>query len=111
MSTQEKAAHPQTEQDHIERLRAMESDHGETWDLSENDQAAIRWARHQIETIDEALARRPALAEFPDRYSKVYHACEMAGRAEKSEAVNKELLHQICELPCGECGHDIDRHL
>jgi len=34
--------------DHIERLRAMAFDHGETWDLSDNDQAAIRWALFKL---------------------------------------------------------------
>jgi len=41
--------------------------------------------RAELQSIDEALARRPALADIPGRYAKVFRACEMAGRAEEAE--------------------------
>jgi hypothetical protein len=34
--------------EHIERLEAMTQDDGETWDLSDNDKAAIRYALQQL---------------------------------------------------------------
>jgi hypothetical protein len=40
-------------------------------------------AENELRSIDEALARRPALSDLPDRYSKVMRACELAGRAER----------------------------
>ena len=39
----------------------------------------------ELRSVDEALARRPALARIRGRYAKVFRACEVAGRAEKAE--------------------------
>jgi hypothetical protein len=41
--------------EHTERLRAMLEDDGETWDLSDNDKAAIRMALSAVENSDKAI--------------------------------------------------------
>lgn len=37
--------------EHLERLQAMGEDDGETWDLSENDKAAIRAGAHALRLL------------------------------------------------------------
>lgn len=49
-------------------------------------EASPRSATLELASIDNALARRPALANFMNRYSKIEHACYMAGRAQEAEA-------------------------
>lgn len=51
-------------QEHRERLEAMVEDNGQTWDLSDNDKAAIRWA---IETLD----RPPLPMVMPEREAAI----------------------------------------
>lgn len=55
-------------------------------------------AESELNRIDSALARRPALADFQSRVAKVEHACSMAGRAEAAEARVKELEDQKHKL-------------
>jgi len=43
-------------------------------------------AERELQLIDEALARRPALDDLKTRYEKVYRACAIAGKAEAAEA-------------------------
>lgn len=40
---------------HLDRLRAMAEDDGQSWDLSPNDKEAIRWA------VDQAVAQGRAI--------------------------------------------------
>lgn len=37
----------------------------------------------ELRMVDEALARRPAIAEFHTRYQKIGHACETAKQADQ----------------------------
>jgi len=39
----------------------------------------------ELRMVDEALARRPALADYADRYSKISHACATASKSDKLE--------------------------
>lgn len=41
--------------EHLERLQAMAEDDGETWDLSPNDQAALRAVLQQVRVLQDAL--------------------------------------------------------
>jgi len=43
----------------------------------------------ELELVDEALARRPAVADAPNRYTAICSAFEMASRAQKAEAMEK----------------------
>jgi hypothetical protein len=61
----------ETPRDQIERLRAMATDHGETWDLSDNDRAAIRFALGQIEHHAPLLATAPELLEALEELFKL----------------------------------------
>jgi hypothetical protein len=54
-------------------------------------------ARGELAIVDEALDRRPALADLPDRYSKVYRACSMAGRAEAAESALAAAREEIAQ--------------
>ena len=59
----------------------------------------------ELRWIDEAIARRPALADLKYRYEKVYRACEMAGKAEalgKEVYLCKEQFAELCERNTGE---------
>ena len=97
-----------------ETIRIMEEE--DTCDPEENLLGGIMWAirtacrelesqltqvRSELSNVDEALARRPALADIKDRYAKVYKACEMAGRADKLElelTQVREELRQECSI-------------
>lgn len=46
-------------------------------------------ADEQLHLVDEALARRPAVADAPNRYTAICSAFEMASRAQKAEAMEK----------------------
>ena len=58
----------------------------------------------ELASVDEALARRPALADFKNRYEKVCAACAEAGRADKFRAEiaalkeENQQLHRELEL-------------
>jgi hypothetical protein len=52
----------------------------------------------ELKSIDEVLARRPALADQPDRRSKVEYACSVAGFA--TDEVNK--LERKCDALAAE---------
>lgn len=43
------------ENENLERLRAMSTDNGQTWDLSDNDQAAIKWALNAISVLSDIV--------------------------------------------------------
>jgi hypothetical protein len=42
--------------EHLERVQAMSEDNGQTWDLSRNDQAALRHVLDLIELMAEEIA-------------------------------------------------------
>ena len=52
--------------EHTERLEAMVEDDGDTWDLSDNDKAALRFALAQINGYDEILAALKAVVGSAD---------------------------------------------
>ena len=56
--------------------------------------------RAELDQVDEALARRPALENYPTRYAKICHACDVAGRIEQSD--NPRMF-------CPECDADLGR--
>jgi hypothetical protein len=49
--------------DHYARLASMMSDRGETWDLSDNDRAAIEWGLNELARIGARLARAKRRSE------------------------------------------------
>lgn len=74
--------------EHLERLQAMADDSGETWDLSENDQAAIRWALESLAVashVPQAPTRPtcPTCGHYPWKFGTFpsgedccgFHAC------------------------------------
>ncbi len=72
--------------------------------------------KKELATVDEALARRPALADIPDRYSKISKACFEASKVEKlqeqlsaAQGMVKELEKEVARLQvneffCTRCG-------
>lgn len=60
----------------------------------------------QLSSVDEALARRPALEDLPDRYSKVSRACTLAGQLEalqrqfgsQLEMMHREPVTEVAKL-------------
>ena len=52
--------------------------------------AGLAQARAELSAIDNALARRPAIDDLPNRYAKIERMCAIAGRAEKAEAEVEE---------------------
>jgi len=71
----------------------------------EKAEAQFEARSQELHSIDEALARRPALADLKYRYEKVYRACEMAG---KTEALSQEVylckkqFAEFCERNAGD---------
>jgi len=57
--------------------------------LAEKD-AEIERLTEELQAIDAVLARRPALADLDNRYSKVERACRIAGNAESAERERDE---------------------
>ncbi|MBE3087568.1 MAG: hypothetical protein IMZ71_00345, partial [Chloroflexi bacterium] len=57
--------------------------------LAHHHERAMAEKEAELRMIDEALARRPALADCPTRYDKISLACATAARAEKAEADRK----------------------
>ncbi len=45
--------------------------------------------RNELALVDEALARRPAVTDMPNRYTKISAAFNMASRTDKAEAMEK----------------------
>jgi hypothetical protein len=54
----------QTPEAKLSRLRAMVSDHGETWDLSGNDQDAIQYALDLMDKANEPVSN-PTPIDWP----------------------------------------------
>jgi hypothetical protein len=56
----------------------------------------------ELARVDEALARRDALTDAPNRYTAIYRACTRAGDADAAEAklitVERERLATITDL-------------
>ncbi|HLJ25350.1 MAG TPA: hypothetical protein VKY85_01425 [Candidatus Angelobacter sp.] len=65
------------------------------------EESAMRTLQIELELIDEALARRPALDKYTNRYSKVYAACEIAGKAEFNG--DRQRLSVLAEAACAIC--------
>ncbi len=94
----------QTNADHYERLKAMAFDRGETWDLSDKDQAAIRFALLQCEAVkplvDQITKLKQEIAEqslqsqfeIAGCYSRCLHFPESIQR------LLSNLLFEFCDL-------------
>jgi len=61
----------------LSRLRQMTTDDGGTWDLSCNDQAAIKFALDLIKTLGDELA---AVAGVPGDFVVLTHAAALDNR-------------------------------
>jgi hypothetical protein len=59
--------------------------------------ATAEQMKAELDMIDEALARRPALARFEDRYTKISFACEI--NSQLLEACERLLLfnQELCQ--------------
>ena len=55
-------------------------------------------AEDELRMIDEALARRPALADAPNRYTAICRACEEAGRAERADKAADSIANRNVNL-------------
>jgi hypothetical protein len=60
--------------------------------------AALRKAEAELRQVDEALARRDALADAPNRYTAIFRACTRAGDADKAEAERDALKAEVERL-------------
>jgi hypothetical protein len=60
--------------DHYARLASMMSDRGETWDLSDNDRAAIEWGLNELARIGARLARAERAERERDALQRHYDA-------------------------------------
>lgn len=56
--------------EHEERLHAMLADGQQTWDLSPNDVAAIRWAVNRIDEFERHWAGPEAVAIWNDQHAR-----------------------------------------
>lgn len=58
-------------------------------------------AERELAMVDEALARRPALADAPDRYTAIWRACDAVGKADMvglPDAERKAIEHEFWNL-------------
>jgi len=79
-----------SDQEAFDEIAAAIAVHGVVYD------AAIGWKRRadkaegELAMVDEALARRPALADAPDRYTAICRACDGAARADRSGMTDEQ---------------------
>jgi len=84
----------QTNEDKLSRLRAMVADNGDTWDLSGNDQDAIKFALDRISELESQASDLRGLV------SEVEDFIEEVGRAPSRDWLKRFYLttgdHMIC---------------
>jgi hypothetical protein len=68
--------------EHTERLRAMVEDDGETWDLSDNDKAALRMALEAVELANSAICNYCGHVGPKERDAMVDHTLSCDKRPE-----------------------------
>lgn len=88
---------------------------GDTVILARSDaDALIDWleaAEAALARVDAVLARRPALADQPDRYTKIAHAISVAAERDRLKAALEPLEREVSNLQLAnsEARRTIDR--
>lgn len=91
---------------HRDRLDAMASDNGETWDLSENDKSSICWALSQISDRERLLYalghdKFRALRNYGDRWGISHLSHDGVSIKEMFNAHLDQLLENWCDVLVG----------
>jgi hypothetical protein len=60
------------EQEHLDRLQAMTEDEGDTWDLSDNDKLAIRFALDRIDQQSSTISEQAKEIESHEKEVRIH---------------------------------------
>lgn len=92
----------QAEREHIERLQAMAEDDGDTWDLSDNDKAAIRFALKELAARDPRLPPQDRLCQCGHPWSQhdfSYYGGLCSGASASCPCSNFQVADPPARLP------------
>ena len=77
--------------EHERRLESMVNDNGQTWDLSDNDTAAIGWALNVI----HSLRKRETFKDVAEEISDLFVGAEPEGDSPNRDWIQSVLIENL----------------